>query len=166
MPINQAAGAAEWLRIGHAQSCRGRVGPPRSRHGAQARPGPCRIATSAALRDASDTPQATVYIIDDEAQVCAGLARLAFGRAAAADFHRCSPVSGACTDRGRRAHLADVNMPGMSGPELHLHLSEMGLSFPVIYLTGVGNVPLSVQAMKRGAVDFRRSPSMRSCCCR
>lgn len=106
-----------------------------------------------------DTPQATVYIIDDEAQVCAGLARLVRSVGLQPQtFTDAVQFLAHVPTEGVGCILLDVNMPGMSGPELHLHLSEMGLSFPVIYLTGVGNVPLSVQAMKRGAVDFLEKP--------
>lgn len=106
-----------------------------------------------------NSPQATVYIIDDEAQVCTGLSRLVRSAGLQAqiftdarDFLAHVPTDGVgCI-------LLDINMPGMSGPELHAHLGEMNLSFPVIYLTGVGNVPLTVQAMKRGALDFLEKP--------
>ena len=133
--------------------------PPRSRHGAQARPGPCRIATSAALRDASwirPRPRSTSSTTKPRfARVWRDLRSVGLQPQTftdAAQFLAHVPTEGVgCI-------LLDVNMPGMSGPELHLHLSEMGLSFPVIYLTGVGNVPLSVQAMKRGAVDFLEKP--------
>jgi FixJ family two-component response regulator len=54
--------------------------------------------------------------------------------------------------------LLDVNMPDMSGPQLHERLRELGMTIPVIYLTGKGSVPLSVQAMKRGALDFLEKP--------
>lgn len=50
--------------------------------------------------------------------------------------------------------LLDVNMPGMTGPELHDHLHQLGIGLPVIYLTGQASVPVSVQAMKKGAIDF------------
>ena len=52
----------------------------------------------------------------------------------------------------------DVQMPGMSGPQLHDRMSERGLDFPVVYLTGHGDLPTSVRAMKRGAVDFLLKP--------
>ncbi len=102
---------------------------------------------------------ATVYVIDDEPDVCAGLSRLlrsagwsALTFCTAQDFLDQMPTQGVgCI-------LLDVNMPGMSGPELHQRLHELGLGFPVIYLTGQGSVPLSVQAMKRGALDFLEKP--------
>jgi FixJ family two-component response regulator len=54
--------------------------------------------------------------------------------------------------------LLDVNMPGLTGPELHEQLIERGISLPVIYLTGQCTVSMGVRAMKRGAVDFLEKP--------
>ncbi len=102
---------------------------------------------------------ATIYLIDDEAEVCIGLSRLLRSAGwsvaaftSAAEFLEQLPVQGVgCI-------LLDVNMPGMTGPELHERLRELGLGIPVIYLTGQGSVPVSVQAMKRGALDFLEKP--------
>lgn len=106
-----------------------------------------------------DTPQGTVYIIDDEAQVCAGLARLVRSIGLQAQtFTDASQFLAHVPTGGVGCILLDVNMPGMSGPELHEHLAATNLSLPVIYLTGVGSVPLTVQAMKRGALDFLEKP--------
>jgi len=54
--------------------------------------------------------------------------------------------------------VLDVNMPGMNGPELQQRMAELGLSLPVIFLTGHGDVPTGVRAMKNGAVDFLLKP--------
>ena len=54
--------------------------------------------------------------------------------------------------------MLDVKMPGMSGPELQEALSKADCRLPVIFLTGHGDVPTSVEAMKRGAVDFLTKP--------
>jgi FixJ family two-component response regulator len=106
-----------------------------------------------------NTTAATIYVIDDEPDVCAGLSRLlrsagwsVITYTSAPEFLDHTPAHGVgCV-------LLDVNMPGMTGPELHQRLCELGLGFPVIYLTGQANVPLSVQAMKRGAADFLEKP--------
>lgn len=100
-----------------------------------------------------------ISLIDDDAGVRQGLERLlrsagwgveAF--ASAADFlnQERFPDTG-CV-------VLDVRMPEMSGPELHARLIERGIALPVIFLTGEGDVPTSVQAMKRGAVDFLLKP--------
>jgi FixJ family two-component response regulator len=49
-------------------------------------------------------------------------------------------------------------MPGMSGLELQQHLNRMGSMLPVIFITGHGDVPMAVQAMKEGAFEFVQKP--------
>ncbi len=54
--------------------------------------------------------------------------------------------------------LLDIRMPQMDGLEVHQALKERGVSLPVIIMTGHGDIPLSVRAMKAGAVDFIEKP--------
>ena len=54
--------------------------------------------------------------------------------------------------------LLDVSLPGLSGPDLQSRLSQFGSPFPIVFLTGHGDIPMSVQAMKAGAVDFLTKP--------
>jgi FixJ family two-component response regulator len=54
--------------------------------------------------------------------------------------------------------LLDLRLPGASGLELQEQLDERGCSAPVVFLTGHGDVPASVRAMKKGAVDFLQKP--------
>lgn len=54
--------------------------------------------------------------------------------------------------------VLDIRMPGMSGIELHEHLLARHCDLPVIFLTGHGDVPLAVQALKKGAFDFIEKP--------
>ena len=54
--------------------------------------------------------------------------------------------------------LLDVRIPGLSGPELQGRLSELGLTLPIVFLTGYADIPTTVQAIKAGADDFLTKP--------
>ena len=54
--------------------------------------------------------------------------------------------------------ISDVRMPGVDGIEMLRRLKDLGCRFPVIIMTGQGDVPLAVEAMKLGAVDFLEKP--------
>lgn len=54
--------------------------------------------------------------------------------------------------------LLDIRMPGMSGLELQEHLNDVKATIPVIFVTGHGDVPMAVTAMKAGAADFIQKP--------
>jgi len=57
--------------------------------------------------------------------------------------------------------LLDVRMPELSGPELQSRLAEMGNTLPIVFLTGHGDIPMSVRAIKAGAEDFLSKPVSR-----
>lgn len=106
-----------------------------------------------------NTDEATVFVVDDDASVRRSLARLLRATgwnvetfSTAREFLQRGPISKpGCV-------VLDVRMPEMTGPELHAQMHERELSLPVVFLTGHGDVPTSVQAMKRGAVDFLLKP--------
>lgn len=106
----------------------------------------------------SATP--TVHVVDDDAPFREAISRVV----AQAGFHvRQYESSGAFLlaeiDRGVPACvLLDMMMPGPSGLELHEALAARGESLPVIFLSGYGDVPTTVRAMKAGAVDFLTKP--------
>ncbi len=103
--------------------------------------------------------KATVFVIDDDASTRRSLRRLlrlsgyaVEEFASASDFLQRQTPAGAC------CLLLDVKMPHMTGPELFGRMLRSGSSLPVIFLTGHGDVPTGVHAMKDGAVDFLLKP--------
>ena len=100
-----------------------------------------------------------VYVVDDDISVCKSLERLIRSAgldvetfASAQDF-----LSGKPADRAS-CLILDIKMPGITGLELQEQLNNMQRTTPIIFVTGYGNVPESVQAMKSGAVDFLEKP--------
>ena len=103
--------------------------------------------------------EGSVYVVDDDDAVrdslallleAAGLRVEAFAGAAEA-LARCRDQRPACV-------VTDVRMPEMDGLELQRRLVQLDAQLPVIVITGHGDVPLAVQAMKAGAVDFIEKP--------
>jgi FixJ family two-component response regulator len=100
-----------------------------------------------------------VFLVDDDPRILAALARLL----RAADFETRSFTSAEEFLQKHEASvpgclLLDVSMKGMSGIELRGWLADTGCERPVIFLTGQGDIPMGVQAMKSGAVDFLIKP--------
>ncbi len=62
------------------------------------------------------------------------------------------------SDDARGCVITDIRMPGMSGMDLVAHLKSKGTKLPVIVITGHGDVPLAVEAMKNGVADFLEKP--------
>ena len=59
---------------------------------------------------------------------------------------------------GASCVLLDVQIPGLSGPELQSRLVELGSALPIVFITGHGDIPMTVQAIKAGAEDFLTKP--------
>lgn len=101
----------------------------------------------------------TVYIVDDEEPVRKALSLLARSEGlASACFDSAKSFLAAFDDLGPGCLVLDVCMPDMTGLELQEELRERGFELPVIVVTGHGDVPTAVQAMKAGAADFVEKP--------
>jgi two-component system response regulator FixJ len=101
----------------------------------------------------------TVFIIDDDASVRTSLARLL--RSAGFDVETFASAD-LFLERehydGVGCIVLDVRMPGISGIDLQDELSKADYSMPIVFITGHGNIPMGVQAIKKGAVDFLAKP--------
>ena len=102
---------------------------------------------------------ALVAIVDDDPSVRRGLQRLIRSAgwkvetfASAQEFlDRPPAVSPSCL-------VLDLQLPGLSGLDLQQRMADLGLDIPVVFLTGQGNIPASVKAMKAGAIEFLTKP--------
>lgn len=103
--------------------------------------------------------QGTVFVVDDDAAVCRALQRLLESvglhvstYVSAQDFlDELDPDAPGCL-------VLDVRMPGLSGLDLQDLLNARAVSIPIIFISAHGDVPVSVRAMKGGAVDFFQKP--------
>jgi two-component system response regulator FixJ len=105
------------------------------------------------------TSQRVVHIVDDDAAVRRALVRLLKSVGfTAIPYETAVEVLDAAESLSSGCILLDVQMPRMGGLELLARLSELGIGLPVIVVTGHGDVPTAVRAMKAGAVDFIEKP--------
>src|ERR1700756_1165324 len=103
--------------------------------------------------------RAVVHVVDDDAALrgaleslfeSVGLATRAYG--AASEFLNANVVDKpGCI-------VIDIRLPDMSGLEFQAELARVGIRLPVVMMTGYGDIPMTVHAMKRGAVDFLPKP--------
>jgi FixJ family two-component response regulator len=103
--------------------------------------------------------RAVVHVVDDDASLCGaleslfesvGLDTLTYG--AARDF-----LNASLADQPG-CIVIDIRLPDMSGLEFQAQLTQVGVRLPVIMMTGYGDIPMTVRAMKRGAMDFLSKP--------
>ena len=110
-------------------------------------------------RNATAGPKAIVFVVDDDLSVREGLGSLIRSAglgvetfASAQEFlARSRPDVPSCL-------VLDVRLPGLSGLDLQKRMAEVNIEIPIVFITGHGDVPTSVRAMKAGAVEFLTKP--------
>jgi two-component system, LuxR family, response regulator FixJ len=104
-------------------------------------------------------PEATIYIVDDDEAMRKSLALLLEGEGFGVKTY---PSGKKFLENSKFAAkgcvLLDVRMPGIDGLELQQLLPQRGIYLPIVMITGHGDVPMAVQAMKTGAKDFIEKP--------
>lgn len=102
---------------------------------------------------------ATILVIDDDVELRHSIGRLlrSVGLntklfASVSDFLKSEPT------KGPNCLVLDVRLPGQSGLEFQRELAAAGRELPIIFITGHGDIPMSVQAMKSGAIEFFTKP--------
>jgi FixJ family two-component response regulator len=104
-------------------------------------------------------PEATVFVVDDDSHVRGSIEQLI--KSVGLNVHTFSSAQ-EFLDQGLpdtpSCLVLDIRMPSLSGLDLQDELVKRGFTTPVIFITGHGTVPMSVRAMKAGAVDFLQKP--------
>lgn len=101
----------------------------------------------------------TVYLVDDDKDVLRSLKLLLLSEDLnVRTFDSSESFLTACCPESYGCIVLDVRMPDMDGLQVQEELSRRGIKMPVIFLTGHGDVPMSVKAMKAGAFDFLQKP--------
>ena len=106
-----------------------------------------------------EPPAPTVFVVDDDQAMRDSLRWLIESVGLAVECHDSAESFLESYYPGRAGCLLlDVRMPGMSGLELQEYLNKHEIDIPVVVITGHGDVPMSVRAMKQGAIDFIEKP--------
>lgn len=108
---------------------------------------------------AAGTEDALAILVDDDSAVCEALAELlnSVGIETLSFASAVEVLEAELPDRPG-CLILDVRMPGLSGLDLQRLLADRGIMKPIVFLTGHGDIAMSVQAMKAGAVDFLTKP--------
>jgi len=102
---------------------------------------------------------ATVFVVDDDDAVRTSLRLLLKSVGLPVETFGAAPEFLESFDADRAGCMVlDIRMPGMSGIELQQRLNEMQAIMPIVFITGHGDVPMAVEAMQHGAVDFIQKP--------
>jgi FixJ family two-component response regulator len=103
--------------------------------------------------------QPIVFVVDDDASVRDGLTNLfrSVGLQCAA-FGSAAELLGSKLPDAPSCLVLDVRLPGVSGLDFQAELTKANIAIPIIFMTGHGDIPMSVQAMKAGAIDFLSKP--------
>jgi len=96
-----------------------------------------------------------VHVVDDDVDARKSLARLLRSAGYAVEtFAGAAELLAQDLNQRAGCILLDVSMPGLDGMQLQAEMNAQGVDLPVVFLTGHGDIPMSVRAMKEGAVDF------------
>jgi FixJ family two-component response regulator len=114
---------------------------------------------SSSAKPVGSTDQPTVFVVDDDAMVREALARLFRSVQLQVDvfasaqefFQSRRPDVPSCL-------VLDVRLPGLSGLDFQAELMKANVRIPIVFITGHGDIPMTVRAMKAGAVDFLAKP--------
>ncbi len=105
------------------------------------------------------TEKSTVYIVDDDQAIRHAMELLM--RSVGLDyeiFHSADDFLSKHSNDRAGCLVLDIRMPGLGGLELQEKLNDTGSTLPIIFITGHGDVPMAVEAMQKGAVDFIQKP--------
>jgi FixJ family two-component response regulator len=104
-------------------------------------------------------PQSMVFVVDDDASMRDAMQRLfqsvglqAEAFASAAEFLRSKLADVPC------CLVLDVRLPGLSGLDFQTELAKANIQVPIVFMTGHGDIPMTVKAMKAGAIEFLPKP--------
>jgi FixJ family two-component response regulator len=101
----------------------------------------------------------TVFVIDDDDLVRAAIQGLLKSVGLQAEtFETTQQFLGCKRPDGPSCLVLDVRLPGVNGPDFQQQLADSGVRIPIIFITGHGDIPMTVKAMKSGAVEFLTKP--------
>src|SRR5262245_25928668 len=114
---------------------------------------------SSSAKSVASTDRPIVFVIDDDASIRQALARLFQSVQLRAEVFA-SPQEFLQSERpdAPSCLVLDVRLPGVSGLDFQAELAKADIRIPIVFITGHGDIPMTVRAMKAGAVDFLTKP--------